>query len=101
MSRWGDVFAGDVVAAAMIDRLVHCADVVALKGNSYRLKSDTSDYAPRPPRVHDTNRRGVALSRSARPAVPQPACTVHGAVDVNRTGIFKFGNKQDPPDGAY
>ena len=36
--RWGEVFGDDVVAAAMIDRLVHHADVVALKGHSYRLK---------------------------------------------------------------
>src|SRR3954454_7778631 len=36
--RWGDVFGDDVVAAAMIDRLVHHAEVVALKGDSYRLK---------------------------------------------------------------
>jgi len=36
--RWGEVFGDDVVAAAMIDRLVHHADVVALKGESYRLK---------------------------------------------------------------
>jgi DNA replication protein DnaC len=37
--RWGGVFGGDdVVAAAMIDRLVHHAEVVALKGDSYRLK---------------------------------------------------------------
>jgi DNA replication protein DnaC len=37
--RWGEVFGDDVVAAAMIDRLVHHADVVALKGDSYRLKN--------------------------------------------------------------
>jgi DNA replication protein DnaC len=36
--RWGEVFGDDVVAAAMIDRLVHHATVVALKGDSYRLK---------------------------------------------------------------
>ena len=35
--RWGEVFGDDTVAAAMIDRLVH-ADVIALKGDSYRLK---------------------------------------------------------------
>ena len=29
----------DTVAAAMIDRLVHHADVIALKGDSYRLKN--------------------------------------------------------------
>ena len=36
--RWGEVFGDDVVAAAMIDRLVHNAEVVAIKGDSYRLK---------------------------------------------------------------
>ena len=36
--RWGEVFGDDVVAAAMIDRLVHHAEILALKGDSYRLK---------------------------------------------------------------
>jgi DNA replication protein DnaC len=36
--RWGEVFSDDIVAAAMIDRLVHHAEVIALKGDSYRLK---------------------------------------------------------------
>ena len=44
--RWGEVFGDDVVVccvsaappAAMIDRLVHHAEVIALKGDSYRLK---------------------------------------------------------------
>ena len=38
VGRWGEVFGDDVVAAAMIDRLVHHAEVIALKGDSYRLK---------------------------------------------------------------
>ena len=37
--RWGEVFGDDIVAAAMIDRLVHHAEVIALKGDSYRLKN--------------------------------------------------------------
>ena len=37
--RWGEVFGDDVVAAAMIDRLVHHADVVSIKGDSYRLRN--------------------------------------------------------------
>ncbi|HEY1703278.1 MAG TPA: IS21-like element helper ATPase IstB [Trebonia sp.] len=37
--RWGEVFGDDVVAAAMIDRLVHHAEVIPLKGDSYRLKN--------------------------------------------------------------
>ena len=36
--RWGEVFGDDVVAAAMIDRLVHHAEVIALSGESYRLR---------------------------------------------------------------
>src|SRR5688500_2992459 len=36
--RWGEVFGDEVVAAAMIDRLVHHAEVLSLKGDSYRLK---------------------------------------------------------------
>ena len=36
--RWGEVFGDDVVAAAMIDRLVHHAEVIALSGDSYRLR---------------------------------------------------------------
>src|SRR5919202_670932 len=37
--RWGEVFGDDIVAPAMIDRLVHHAEVIALKGDSYRLKN--------------------------------------------------------------
>ncbi len=36
--RWGEVFGDPTVTAAMIDRLVHHAEVVNLKGDSYRLK---------------------------------------------------------------
>jgi DNA replication protein DnaC len=36
--RRGEVFGDEVAAAAMIDRLVHHAEVIALKGDSYRLK---------------------------------------------------------------
>lgn len=46
--RWGEVFGDDTVAAAMIDRLVHHADVIALKGDSYRLKNRDLGRAPAP-----------------------------------------------------
>ncbi|MFI8093989.1 ATP-binding protein, partial [Streptomyces sp. NPDC086080] len=36
--RWGETFGDETVAAAMIDRLVHHADVHSLKGESYRMK---------------------------------------------------------------
>jgi DNA replication protein DnaC len=37
-SGWGEIFGDDVTAAAMIDRLVHHAEILALKGDSYRLR---------------------------------------------------------------
>ena len=42
-ARWGDVFGDQTVAAAMIDRIVHHADVHTLNGASYRLKHLTDD----------------------------------------------------------
>jgi DNA replication protein DnaC len=46
--RWGEVFGDEVVAAAMIDRLVHHAEIIALKGDSYRLKDRDLGRAPQP-----------------------------------------------------
>ncbi|WP_197466816.1 IS21-like element helper ATPase IstB, partial [Tsukamurella pseudospumae] len=37
--RWGETFSDDIVAAAMIDRLVHHAEVLTLSGDSYRTRS--------------------------------------------------------------
>ncbi|MBF0817164.1 AAA family ATPase [Microbacterium paludicola] len=45
-SGWGTVFGDQVVAAAMIDRIVHHADVITLKGASYRLRGHGLDSLP-------------------------------------------------------
>ena len=46
-SAWGEIFGDDVVAATMIDRLVHHAEILALKGDSHRLKDrDLARPAP-------------------------------------------------------
>jgi len=45
-SGWGGVFGDQVVAAAMIDRIVHHADVLNLKGASYRLRNRGIDTLP-------------------------------------------------------
>jgi DNA replication protein DnaC len=47
-SAWGEIFGDEVVAAAMIDRLVHHAEILALKGDSYRLRD--KDLGAPPPR---------------------------------------------------
>jgi DNA replication protein DnaC len=47
-SAWGEIFGDEVVAAAMIDRLVHHAEILSLKGDSYRLRD--KDLGSPPPR---------------------------------------------------
>jgi DNA replication protein DnaC len=45
-SGWGGVFGDQAVAAAMIDRIVHHADVLTMKGASYRLRGRGIDSLP-------------------------------------------------------
>ena len=45
-SGWGGVFGDQAVAAAMIDRVVHHAEVLTLKGASYRLRNRGIDTLP-------------------------------------------------------
>jgi len=47
-SAWGEIFGDDAVAVAMVDRLVHHAELISLKGDSYRLKD--RDLGPHPAR---------------------------------------------------
>jgi len=47
-SAWGEIFGDEVTAVAMIDRLVHHAEILALKGDSYRLRD--KDLGSPPPR---------------------------------------------------
>jgi len=46
-SAWGEIFGDEVTAAAMIDRLVHHAEILALKGDSFRLRD--KDLGSPPP----------------------------------------------------
>lgn len=36
---WGQVFADAVVATAIVDRLLHCATVLNVRGRSYRMRA--------------------------------------------------------------
>jgi DNA replication protein DnaC len=40
---WAEIFGDAVAVAAMVDRLVHHAEVHVLKGDSYRLRSASKD----------------------------------------------------------
>jgi DNA replication protein DnaC len=43
---WAEILGDAMVAAALIDRLVHHATMVTLKGKSYRLRERGTDTAP-------------------------------------------------------
>src|SRR5205814_9174666 len=36
--EWGEIFGDEVMAAALIDRLVHHCHIVNIRGNSYRMR---------------------------------------------------------------
>jgi len=48
---WGQVFADQVVAAAIVDRLIGNASVLNIRGRSYRMRAyhDTASLGPEPP----------------------------------------------------
>ena len=48
--EWGQVFGDDVLASAILDRLLHHCDVISINGPSYRLKDHVS------PKGGDQNR---------------------------------------------
>jgi len=46
---WGEIFGDEITAtAAMVDRLVHHAEIISLKGDSYRLKDKDLGARPAP-----------------------------------------------------
>jgi DNA replication protein DnaC len=40
-AEWGEIFGDEVMAAALIDRLVHHCHIVNIRGNSYRMRHHT------------------------------------------------------------
>jgi hypothetical protein len=61
--RWGEVFGDDIVAAAMIDRLVHHAEVIALKATATASKTATSaaSQPQQPPTNEDQTMSGGSV----------------------------------------
>lgn len=47
-AEWGGVFGDDVLATAILDRLLHHCDVLPINGPSYRLKDRLTAPAPTP-----------------------------------------------------
>ena len=60
--EWGDVLGDEVMAAALIDRLLHHCHIVNIRGNSYRMRhhtelSKTLHASPAEPRSSHPRRR--------------------------------------------
>jgi DNA replication protein DnaC len=50
-SEWGQVFSDDVLATAILDRLLHHCDVISINGPSFRLKDRAGLTTPTPANV--------------------------------------------------
>ena len=87
-ARWGDVFGDQTVAAAMIDRIVHHADVHTLKGGSYRLKHVTETPSPASDSAIRQTRptRGLNFEEQPRPTIQR--ASTEGQTGVRRPQIF-------------
>ena len=60
--EWGEIFGDEVMAAALVDRLVHHCHIVNIRGNSYRLRQ----HADLARRLHGAG-AGAAASPPAHP----------------------------------
>ena len=62
--EWGEVFGDDVMAGALIDRLVHHCHIVNIRGNSYRMRQHAELYGVLHRRAEPAD--SPALKRRAR-----------------------------------
>src|SRR3982750_3251625 len=76
-SAWGDIFGDEVTAAARIDRLVHHAEILALKGDSYRLR-DRDLARPAAPPADGAHAASAAPARPPGFASATPAPHLQG-----------------------
>ena len=61
--EWGEVLGDDVMAAALIDRVLHHCHLVNIRGNSYRMREHTDLYRRCSPR----SRTAETVRRRADP----------------------------------
>ena len=62
---WGEIFGDEVMAAALIDRLVHHCHIVNIRGNSYRMRQHAELRSALHPRQNVPDRS--ALKRRNAP----------------------------------
>ena len=65
--EWGEIFGDDVMATALIDRLVHHCHIVNIRGNSYRMRQHTDLQQLLHPQEPTAPRRGRARQEARTP----------------------------------
>jgi hypothetical protein len=75
-SGWAEIFGDRVAVAAMVDRLVHHAEVIVLRGDSYRLKGKV---------------KGVRQLKELRELLSfRPAIPIQISTGVDRAATFRW-----------
>jgi DNA replication protein DnaC len=65
-AEWGEVFPNAACVVSLVDRLVHHAEIIAIQGESYRLKEAKERNEQR------LKARAASRSKGRKPADPQP-----------------------------
>jgi DNA replication protein DnaC len=68
--EWGEIFGDDVMAAALIDRLLHHCHVVNIRGNSYRMRNHSELWHSlnSAPQVEDSTKKSRRRKEALVPA---------------------------------
>ena len=64
--EWGSIFGDDVMASALIDRLLHHCHIVNIRGNSYRMKNHSELFQTLNYRSEEPQSRGKTTKTGRR-----------------------------------
>ena len=98
--EWGDIFGDDVMAAALIDRLVHHCHLVTIRGNSYRMRQHSELWQtlnalqdPEPAARRRRSRQEAAPANCGSPPRRSVRFSIGGTVRFS-TGVDNPGNSR-------
>ena len=92
-SEWGQVFGDEVLATAILDRLLHHCEVISINGPSYRLKNrlkaierenDVAQEDPAVGRDSPSCLRRASSPGPGPPGCPSPRAAAPGCPDTSR-----------------
>jgi DNA replication protein DnaC len=56
-NQWGEIFGDDVIAGAILDRVLHHSHIIAIQGDSYRIKDKKAQGIDKQTKTGD-NKKG-------------------------------------------